>query len=262
MLSTIPEVRDFASKCLATAEHVADSIQLKAAASIQASLNTKYGKRFEDELPEMPRFFGWKAWAVILSVDLRKSSVRAVDVGPRGTYMSMHTYLPTMAELVNSNAGMVIGLRGDGLFAGFGVTKWDDVRKKYPIEEDEITESVRSASKCGKAMIESTDEVLEPLFNEKKISSKLAGPLQIGVGIDLGEIVITNIGIEEASERTAYGPAVNNACKLTAGNSEIRMTKQARDVYPKSENGRMRFRLFQNYHRIEHPPDYRVLPKH
>jgi class 3 adenylate cyclase len=210
----------------------------------------------EPEFASLETEFGMAAWAVVLSVDLRSSSDRAVKVGAEHTYLTMHTYLPTMGELVSRAKGKIVGLRGDGLFAAFGITKLEGSGKEVTSEVS--GDAVQCATRCGKAMLEATSDIINPIL----VSGSVEGGLQIGVGISVGDVVITRIGLRDANEVTAYGPPVNQACKLCGKTSgEIVLAISAKNIFPTSHGGRVKFR--QNSHGFipEYPADMRMLER-
>ncbi len=120
------ELWSFASACCRKANEVATSLRLS-----NNQLQLKEAEEAE-LLGDLPRFadlgngYGLTGWAAILSVDLRGSSDRALKLGAGPTYVAMHTYLPAMARLVNAVDAVVVGLRGDGLFAAFGFEEISD----------------------------------------------------------------------------------------------------------------------------------------
>lgn len=148
----------------------------------------------------MPHTYGYSGWAAVLSVDLRGSSRRAVRIGPRDTFITMQTYLPTMAYVVGRTGGTVVGLRGDGLFAAFGLTEGP---KRPP--RSHRADAARDAVNCGAAMLETIDEYIDPGLERYDIE----GDLRIGVGIAVGSVVVTRIGWEDAQEVTTYSPGQN-----------------------------------------------------
>jgi class 3 adenylate cyclase len=190
------------------------------------------------EFAKLPTSFGMSAWAAILSVDIRGSSDRAVEVGAKNTYISMHTFIPTMARLVEiTKAALecketdgVVGIRGDGLFAAFGLTTIN--RHDQAIPRSVKEHAVQSAVCCGGAMLETVNEIINPLFVENDIPAGLMA----GVAIDVGEIVVTKIGLEDLTETTAYGPCVNNACKMRP-DGFVMLSPEADASFPKTETG-------------------------
>src|SRR5262249_10080455 len=144
-------------------------------------------------------------YAAILSFDIRKSTDRALRIGPRDTYITMHTYLPTMLKIIDEAKGLSVGLRGDGALACFGLV---DTSESPRVTNEDCTRAVRRATNCAHAMIEAIDTVVNPVLLEGDIE----GELRMGVGIDIGDIVATNIGLGDARDLTAYGNCVNKAC--------------------------------------------------
>jgi adenylate cyclase len=177
----------------------------------------------------MPNSYGFAGWAAVLSVDLRGSSARANRIGARDTFITMQTYLPSMAFIVGKAGGMIVGLRGDGLFAAFGF-------KENPGKPGREAQgaAVQQAASCGMAMIQTVDSCIDRALAGGRIESNL----RIGVGIDAGEIVVTRIGWEDAQEVTTYGECVNTACKMKADHG-IAVSQHAWDLYPKSDTGRI-----------------------
>ncbi len=207
------------------------------------------------EFEELDTSFGKLAWAAMLCVDLRGSSQRAIAVGAKSTYLTMHTYLPTMIHVSSHFAGEVVGLRGDGIIVALGLKEVEKPLNNE-IEPNHGSEAVRNAVKCGKAMIESI-EIVNSILKDADIRAGL----EVGVGIDTGEVVVTRIGHLTATELTAYGPCVNKCCKLSNESSKICLTYSARDTYPQGKGGTARFGSSKNDGAvtIEWGWDYRVL---
>ena len=172
-----------------------------------------------------------KAWAAILFMDMRDSTARAQRVGPRATFIAMHTLLPAMALLVSDGGGYIVGFRGDGLFGAFGI----DEHAANPAGMSK-GEAVKKAAVCGQAMVEAVTGVVNPLLER----FKLAADIRIGIGVDVGEIVITRIGLEGAHEVSAYGNAVNMASKLCGlANNTIVISPASDTLYPTGPNGKV-----------------------
>lgn len=253
MRVNLDELQAFVAQQLRTADEAATIIQLSE--NLQ-----RYAKAAEvQSIANVPRFsrlsvgYGVETWAVVLFVDLRNSSHRAEKHGARATYLTMHTYLPTMAYLIGKANAHIVGYRGDGLFAAFGL----DESGNNP-EGLDCGEAVRGAVGCAKAMLETIDEVVEPAL----LGENVPGDLRIGIGIDASKIVITRIGLLNACEVTAYGTCVNKAAHYSdKGNHEAVISVRARRLYPKSESGQMQFSAHHSGDglKIIYPSTYRVL---
>lgn len=247
MIATIDEVRDFARTKLQEARdggesipfHLVERYHAKAMSanrrkegSIEASISIVDDPKFS----VLKHGTGQLAWAVVLSVDLRNSSSRAIRHGAENTYLTMHTYLPTMEYLIGRSNGKVIGLRGDGLFAGFGITEVEEGRETFTTEI--ASKAASDSVRCGRGMVEAIEDVINPILEADGIPAGL----QIGAGIDSGEVIITRIGLDTANEVTAYGPCVNEACKrANQGYNEVYISSLVNRYYPTSATGKVRF---------------------
>lgn len=187
----------------------------------------------QSHFARLPQFYGMSAWAAILSVDLRESTDRALRVGAQNTYIAMHVLLPTLAELVGRAGGSVVGLRGDGLIASFGLTRIDTGNPEP--SNAEKGKAVQDASLAGRAMLEAVALIINPILDEEHIP----GNLHIGVGIDVGRVVVTRIGIDDVQEVTVYGDCVNNACHMKP-DQYVMLSAAADNLYPTSLHGRIR----------------------
>ena len=177
----------------------------------------------------------------MLSFDLRQSCDLPVQLSTKNVYILIHTYLPTMIRIVTAAKGTVVGLRGDGAIAMFGVIKHHEDEHRT-VSPTEANIAVRSACGCGGAIVEAMKKVVNPLLLESNIIPS-GFSLEVGVGIDVGEFVATNIGLGTAHELTAYGPCVNTACKRAGqGKNQIVHTAAARKMYPVSANGTTKFK--------------------
>jgi class 3 adenylate cyclase len=207
-------------------------------------------------------FWGLKAWAVLLSFDLRDSSKLAQAMSPRNMYVIIHTYLRTMLKIIENSKGIVVGLRGDGAIASFG---WVEIGDGKPAVTDaQAGKTVRRACDCGDAMVQAMQKAVNPVLDRGgiKIKINVAKQLLIGVGIDVGEIVATRIGLGEAHEYTAYGNAVNQCCKKNYGNNQVILTRRAKILFPTSAGGRIQFRRHptkEDAFTLRYPESYRTL---
>jgi class 3 adenylate cyclase len=246
-IASLEELLDIAQDAFDQAMEVASTIKLSLFTESVKYARTKslrIGARLlahEPSVEELGDFWGLRAWAALLSFDLRDSSTLAVDMAPRDVYAIMHTYLTTMLKVIEKSSGIVVGLRGDGAIASFG---WVEVGDDKPrVTGKQAGTAVQIACDCGDAMVHAMKKVINPVLKKGGIKIKIKGrdKLQMGVGIDVGEIVATRIGLGEAHEFTAYGTAVNHCCKRSFGNDEVVLTKRAKDMFPKKKGGKTKF---------------------
>jgi hypothetical protein len=141
--------------------------------------------------------------------------------------------------------GVVVGLRGDGALASFGLV--DTSSGRPPVSSKKAEHAVREACRCGDAIVKTVQKAVNPVLAKAKIALGKEilgvgkGRLQVGVGIDVGDIVATRIGLGRANELTAYGVPVNHCCKRSFGNDMVILTRQAKNMFPKSKRGRTKF---------------------
>jgi adenylate cyclase len=238
MDATFDEVKDFVEELYQLADESSETIQFSANSEIQESLKYERRTRVKATLSNHPKYQhlkvggGVDVWSVVLYADLRNSSNRAVEIGARDTYLSMHCLIGGLAYLIQKAGGLVANFRGDGLFGLFGL----DEDGKNPTDLDE-SECARDANSCGIAMVEMIDKILNPIL----IENKIRGDLRIGVGIDAGKVIITKIGLPNTNEVTAYGPPVNHAAKFCGGNQSVCVSERVKNIFPTSSGGLISF---------------------
>src|SRR5579859_1612288 len=144
----INEIARLVVRNIASASRVADAIQL----------NTRnFSAKTATMVADMPAYrklplgYATKTWAATLFVDLRDSTERAMRIGARDTLITMQAYIPAIAQVIGDTDGYIVGFRGDGIFAAFGLDERD---------ADERGSAVMRAASCGKAMIDVTQKVI------------------------------------------------------------------------------------------------------
>jgi len=169
---------------------------------------------------------------------MRKSTSRAVSIGPKDTFITMHVYLPTLLRVIKKSRGTIVGMRGDGAFAMFGSVAIESSEPEAEVGSEKATEASRLACDCGAALITAITDAVNPVL----VNGGVRGEIEIGVGIDVGDFVATRIGIERAYELTAYGYCVNNAChRSDHGHNRVVVTNKVRKMFPSSPGGQTKF---------------------
>jgi class 3 adenylate cyclase len=213
---------------------VADSLKV-AEMAIEGVLLEKIAKSMLADVPAFKALklgSATKVSAAVLFVDLRGSTKRALRIGPRATFLTMHALLPPLAKLIESYDGYIVGYRGDGLFGVFGVGEDGSNPDGFQLKE-----VLSTAAACGQHMVEAVEEIVCPALEARKVE----GGLRIGVGIDAGEIIVTRIGLPLGYELTAYGDAINAASKLCAkADGVVLLSNAVDDLYPTSAAGRVK----------------------
>jgi len=204
----------------------------RASKALTGLMTEKLAKAMLADLPGYARLklgSAVKVDAVVLFVDMRSSTKRAMRIGPEKTFLTMHALLPVLARLIEANGGYIVGYRGDGLFGVFGINS----QGKNPPDMD-VEELLRQAVTCGMQMVEAVERVVSPALEENDVP----GGVKVGVGIDMGEIIVTRIGLNIGFEVTAYGDAINNAAKLCArASNEVYLSETADEAYPSGPGG-------------------------
>lgn len=172
---------------------------------------------------------GEKCKATIMFTDLRGFTALSARVDPQEVVAILNHYLEIMVKIIQDHYGTIIELLGDGIMVIFGA----------PIQRNDDAER---AVACAVAMQAAMTAVNAPY--------QAAGlpPLEMGIGIHTGEVVVGNIGSSQRVKYGAVGTAINLAGRIesyTIGGqiliseateaevSDLLQIKQAHQVEPK-----------------------------
>ena len=147
--------------------------------------------------PDALELGGVNKKVTILASDIRSFTKMSEKLPPQEMVSMLNDYFSVMTEIVNMNHGCVDKFIGDALMVLFGA----------PIAK---TEDCFNSIRCA---IEMQDAI--KIFEEKWRETK--GPdwqFKIGIGINVGDVVIGNIGSSSRMEYTAIGDNVNVAFRL------------------------------------------------
>ena len=132
----------------------------------------------------------------ILFADIRGFTSRTANMAPDKIVKMLDLFIPEMIHIiVERHKGMVDKLLGDGIMALFG--------HPYQTEMDAI-QAIYSAIDMQQAA-SAMGEVLEIMGYD---------PIEIGVGINTGQVLICELGTESYRETTVIGSPVNTAAKM------------------------------------------------
>jgi class 3 adenylate cyclase len=146
------------------------------------------------ENPKALKIGGDKQIVTILVSDLRGFTAISEKEDPHKVVAVINYYFEKMAEVITEYQGMIDEFLGDGILVLFGV----------PIAKKD--DPVRAVA-CAIAMQQKLAEVNQYInTNYPEIP-----PLQMGIGINTGEVIVGNIG---SDRRTKYG-VVGNTINLT-----------------------------------------------
>lgn len=162
-----------------------------------------------------------------LFIDIRRSTDRASRIGPKNTFLTLHAFFPGVAYTIEQYDGFVLDFMGDGVMAFFG-GRGSGMAKSY---------AAKRAGLCGMKLLEVVQQAVNPVLKEAEI----LWPLQCGVGIAHGSVVVTKIGTNSIHDVKAFGNCINKASKLSSGTDKVIVTKQVKELWPSSKGGKMRF---------------------
>jgi class 3 adenylate cyclase/tetratricopeptide (TPR) repeat protein len=133
----------------------------------------------------------------VLFADLVDSTPLAQRLDPEDLQQVMSRYFATVRSVVEAEGGVVEKFIGDAAMAVFGL---------YRAREDDATRAVRAAM----AMLAALEEL------NGELEAALGVRLQMRVGVDTGEMVVTGMAEREAKEFLVVGETANRAARLQA----------------------------------------------
>ncbi len=142
------------------------------------------------ERPEGLKLGGERRKITILTSDLRGFTATSERLPPEEVVKVLNLYLAHMADVITSYQGTIDEFMGDGILVLFGAPT---------AREDDALRAVACAVSMQLAMIP---------VNEKM--KELGLPiLEMGIGINTGEVVVGNIGSEKRTKYGIVGSQVN-----------------------------------------------------
>ncbi len=146
------------------------------------------------------RFNGVRREATVMFSDLRGFTALAESLEPEQVIEVLNQYLTEMTEAIMGHGGTLVAFMGDGIMAIFGA----------PLEQ---------ADHAARAL-DAAREMVGPrlaAFNEWLLASGIAKePVEIGIGLNSGEVMSGNVGSTNRMEYTAVGDTTNTASRLEA----------------------------------------------
>lgn len=147
------------------------------------------------ETPEGLKLKGEKRKVTILMADIRGFTTISEQLPPEHVVALLNDYLAVMTKVIKHYGGTINDIAGDGILVFFGA----------PIQGSD--DSHRAVA-CAIAM-----QLAMELVNTQVKKFRLP-KLEIGIGINTGEVVVGNIGSEEHAKYTAIGSHVNLAARI------------------------------------------------
>jgi adenylate cyclase len=186
-----------------------------------AEMRRTFGRYLTDEvvasLLETPgglTLGGERRKVTILISDLRGFSAISERLPPEQVVMILNLYLGVMSDTVTRYSGTINEFIGDGIFVMFGA----------PIYREDDSER---AVACAIAMQSAMADV-------NRQNQQLGLPaIEMGIGINTGEVVVGNIGSQRRAKYTVIGNHVNLAARIesyTVGGQILISDDTFRDV--------------------------------
>lgn len=152
---------------------------------VQKALNQSEDSIFDGELQHIS----------VLFCDIRGFTPMSEVLAPKEVVSFLNTYYSLMTESIKRHNGVVNQFVGDEIFATFGTPV------NYPNNEE-------NAVFCALEMMQKLE-----VFNEK-YKSILGYEIQIGIGINSGEVVAGNLGCEDRIDFSVTGDTVNTGKRI------------------------------------------------
>jgi class 3 adenylate cyclase len=133
--------------------------------------------------------------AVVLFCDIRGFTPLSEVLSPKEVVSFLNEYYQIMTEVVKQYNGLVIQFVGDEIFAAFGAL-------------EQSADSEANAVVCALKMMDTL-----PKLN-KKYMEKFKTEIEIGIGLNSGEVVAGNLGSEDRIRFSLTGDTVNTGKRI------------------------------------------------
>lgn len=139
--------------------------------------------------PEAARMGGQKREVVILFSDIRGFTPLAETLSPEATIHLVNRHFSRMIDIIQKRRGIIVDFLGDAILAFFD-----------PLDGP-LAPKVELAVRCALEM--------QAAVAAENASEPQAPPLEIGIGLHAGEVVVGNIGSQSRAKYGIIGAAVN-----------------------------------------------------
>lgn len=152
---------------------------------VEKALNNSEESIFEGEQKEV----------TVLFCDIRGFTPISEEFTPKEVVTFLNTYYSIMTKVIKKHKGVVNQFVGDEIFAVFGA----------PLNSNQNEEN---AVFCAMEMMQKLDEINDIY------SDKTGGDVQVGIGINSGEVVTGNLGSEDRIDYSVTGDTVNTGKRI------------------------------------------------
>ena len=137
--------------------------------------------------------------------------------------MVFYAYSAVIANIVDKTGGTSTDFFGDGVLNLFDVN-------------DNRADAFIRTMRAAREILNVTLNVMNPIF-EKALLPKI----DIGLGIDFGDTIVTRFGYKSDNDLKAFGKCVYNVSRLSKGVNQIIVSEAAQDQWPTAPTGTMQF---------------------
>ena len=193
----IKEIVSSRTKMLNTILTVSEE-RLRLVNFIRETFGRYLSKKVVDEILEMPegrKIGGRRKTVTILMSDLRGFMSLSETRDPEELVRLLNRYLERMSKVILDHDGMIDEFIGDAILVVFGVTESRD------------DDALRAVA-CGLSMQNALIDL------NKEIALEGYPPLEMGIGINTGTVIVGNIGSEARLKYGIVGAAVNTAARI------------------------------------------------
>jgi class 3 adenylate cyclase len=136
-----------------------------------------------------------KRTMTVLFSDLRGFTAMSEKLEPEQVVEMLNEHFEVMSEIILKNRGTLDKFVGDEIMALFGAPVYT---------ESHALKAIKTALEMQKAQ----DEL------SKKFKKKFGVDVEVGIGINTGDMVVGNIGCKQRMDYTVIGDSVNTAARL------------------------------------------------
>lgn len=146
---------------------------------------------------------GVRSVVTILFVDIRDFTKMSETLEPQEVTSILNEYFATIEPIIAKYHGIINKYMGDGVLAVFG----------EPIKDEN---HAMNAIRCSMEMLKTVKKLKQKLLSEGKPA------IEIGIGLNTGEVFAGNVGSEERLEYTVIGDNVNLASRIEMYNQVLK----------------------------------------
>lgn len=145
---------------------------------------------------------GVNRYVCTLFSDIRGYTTRSEGMTPQQIVAFLNSYFERVVEIIHAHRGTVMTFMGDGIMAVFGA----------PRPLDNPCEDAYAAARDLLAYVQD--------FNAKARADGIA-PIDIGVGLHAGDVVVGHVGSSSRHDYTAIGDVINVASRLEGVTKDV-----------------------------------------